>query len=60
MPYITVKTEIDGQEDSISEYMCDWADCPNIAVEVIGVSRSLRMRAVVCAEHAEIIRRRGN
>ena len=44
----------------MSEYLCDWSDCPNVAVEVLGVVRSLRMRAAVCAEHAALIENRRN
>jgi len=60
MPNITIRTVIDGQEETLSEYICDWPDCPNIAVEVLGVARELRMRAAVCAEHAALIGSRGN
>ena len=60
MPQVTIRTTINGQEESLSEYMCDWPDCPNIAVEVLGVVRELRLRAAVCAEHAEHIRKQRN
>ena len=60
MPQVTIRTTIDGHEETLSEYLCDWPDCPNIAVEVIGVVRELRMRAVVCAEHAALLAKRRN
>lgn len=58
MPNVTLRTVVDGREETISEYICDWADCPNVAVEVIGVIRELRLASMVCAEHAALIKRR--
>jgi hypothetical protein len=55
MPAVTIRTVIDGREETLTEYLCDWPDCPNVAVEVIGVVRELRMRAAVCAEHVAFI-----
>jgi hypothetical protein len=52
VPQITLRATVDGSEETITEYICDWPGCPNVAVEVLGVVRSLRLRAVVCAEHA--------
>ncbi len=52
MPNVTIRTVIDGREETLSEYLCDWPDCANVAVEVVGVLRELRMRAAMCAEHA--------
>ena len=59
MPPVTIRTIIDGREEMLSEYLCDWPECPNVAVEVLGVVRDLRMRAAVCAEHAALIANRG-
>ncbi len=58
MPQVTIRTVINGREESLSEYLCDWRDCPNVAVEVVGVVRELRLRAAVCAEHAALFRKR--
>jgi hypothetical protein len=52
MPRVTLRAVINGREESISEYMCDWSDCPNIAVEVVRFVRELRICTVMCAEHA--------
>jgi hypothetical protein len=52
MPQVTIRAIVDGREETLSEYVCDWPDCPNVAVEVVGVVRELRMRAAMCAEHA--------
>ena len=60
MPQVTIRTTIDDHEETLSEYLCDWPDCPNIAVELLGVVRELRIRAAVCAEHAAHIANRGN
>ena len=55
MPQVTIRTTIDGREETLTEYLCDWSDCPNVAVGVLGVVRELRLRAAVCAEHAALI-----
>jgi hypothetical protein len=60
VPNVTIRTEVDGREEILSEYLCDWPDCPNVAVEVLGVVRELRLRAAVCAKHANHIANRGN
>jgi len=52
MPYVTIRTSINGREEMLSEYSCDWPDCPNIAVRVVGVVRELGIRTAMCAEHA--------
>jgi hypothetical protein len=55
MPLITMKTGIstpDGREEVLSEYICDWPDCPNAATQVLGSSRELRLAAAVCDAHA--------
>jgi len=58
VPQVTIKTTVNGREESLSEYLCDWPDCPNVAVEVVGVVRELRIRAVMCAEHAARLARK--
>jgi len=55
VPQVTIRTIVDGREETISEYMCDWSDCPNVAVTVVGVVRELRLRTVLCAEHAALL-----
>jgi len=52
MPQVTLRTIVDGREETISEYICDWPGCPHVAVHVLGVVRELRLRAAMCAEHA--------
>ena len=59
MPQITIRTDIDGREETISEYICDWPDCPQVAVHVVGVVAALRVRAAMCAEHAARFANRG-
>ena len=53
MPQVTIRTVINDREETLSEYICDWPDCPNVAVQVVGVVRELRIRTAMCAEHAE-------
>jgi hypothetical protein len=52
MPRVALRIDVGGQEETLAEYICDWPDCPNVAVEVVGAIRELRRMAVVCAEHA--------
>ena len=58
MPQVTLRTTVDGREESISEFICDWKDCPNVAVEVVAVIRELRAAARMCPEHATRFRQR--
>ncbi|HWB86638.1 MAG TPA: hypothetical protein VG675_21015 [Bryobacteraceae bacterium] len=59
MPQVTIKTTVDGREEAISEYLCDWPDCPNVAVEIVGVVRELGSHTAMCAEHAALLMKRG-
>jgi hypothetical protein len=55
MPVVTIRTGVaatHGGEETISEYLCDFPDCPNVAVHVVGVARELNMSLAMCAEHA--------
>ena len=55
VPQIIIRTghiRQDGQEEVLTEYMCDVPGCPNIAEHVIGVSVELGAAFVVCATHA--------
>jgi hypothetical protein len=58
VPQVTLRTTVDGREETISEYICDWPDCPRVAVHVIGVVRELSLRTAVCEEHAAQIWKR--
>ena len=42
----------------MTEYICDWPDCPNVAEHVIGVVRELHAMSMVCTEHKAIILQR--
>ena len=48
----------EGKEIVLSEYVCDWPDCPNIAEHLVGVAYELRAVVIVCPEHAAMVRRR--
>ena len=59
MPQITIKTgftDKNGKEEVLTEYFCDWPDCTNVAVEVLGFSRDIGVFAAVCEEHAASIK----
>ena len=60
MPEVTIRTIVDGREEVLTEYLCDWPDCPNVAVQVIGIVRELRLRAAMCAEHAARVANRND
>jgi hypothetical protein len=54
VPRVTIKsglTSPEGQEDCMTEYLCDWPDCPNIATEVLGCSKELGISSAVCKKH---------
>jgi hypothetical protein len=55
MPQVTIKTGIagpDGREEELTEYMCDWPGCQNIAEQVLGCIRELGLALAVCQQHA--------
>jgi hypothetical protein len=55
MPSVTIKTGViaaDGHEEVLTEYICDWPGCPNVAEHVVGVVRELRMTSALCSDHA--------
>jgi hypothetical protein len=61
VPQVTLRIVVDGREETMTEYMCDWPDCPDVAVHVVGVVAELRLRAMMCREHAaQLANRRRN
>jgi hypothetical protein len=56
MPSVTLRTTgPDGKEQTLTEYICDWPDCPNVAEHVVGTLVELRAFCAVCTEHARLI-----
>ncbi len=54
MPSVTLRTTgSSGKEETLTEYICDWPDCPNVAEHVVGVLRELRAFSAVCKTHAK-------
>jgi len=54
MPQVTIQTGFsgpDGHEEKLTEYLCDWPDCPNVATHVLGCVRGIGVHAAVCEEH---------
>jgi len=54
MPWITIKTGLaapDGHEEKLTEYLCDYPGCPNVATHMLGSIPALRLIASVCNEH---------
>jgi hypothetical protein len=60
MPRVTLRADesVDGKENAFSEYICDWPDCPNVAMHVVGVARELRAFVAMCADHARMLAER--
>jgi hypothetical protein len=61
MPRVTIRTGFpaaDGSEEVLTEYLCDWPGCPNVAVHSLGCIPEIRAMAVVCEEHVPEPRRR--
>jgi hypothetical protein len=56
MPSVTLRTTgADSKEETLTEYLCDWPGCPNLAKHMLGVIPELRAMAAVCPEHAALI-----
>jgi hypothetical protein len=56
MPKVTYRTgftDANGREEVLSEYVCDWPDCPNLAEHVVGCAKEIGLTIAVCSEHAE-------
>ena len=54
MPWVTIKTGLtapDGQEEKLTEYLCDYSGCSNPATHMLGCIVELRVMAAVCDEH---------
>jgi len=55
MPWVEIKSGLtaqDGHEEKLTEYLCDYPDCPNLATQMLGCVVELRLIAAVCEEHA--------
>jgi hypothetical protein len=55
MPKVAIRTGCmgpDGEEEVLTEYICDWPGCANVAKHVLGYVKELGAAAVVCDDHA--------
>lgn len=55
MPHVKYKTGFigaDGREEELTEYLCDWPGCSNIADHVVGCVKEIALSIALCAEHA--------
>ena len=55
MPQVTIHSGIttrEGHEEKLTEYLCDWPGCPNIATQVVGCVKELGVVSAFCKEHA--------
>jgi hypothetical protein len=60
VPQVTIKTGIagpDGREEQLTEYICDWPGCPNVAEHVIGCVKELGLPLALCQQHATASRK---
>lgn len=58
MPHVKYKTRFiraDGREEELTEYLCDWPGCSNIADHVVGCVKEIALSIALCAEHAATI-----
>ena len=56
MPPVTLRTDTaDNKEVTLTEYLCDMPDCPNVAEHVLGVVKELRVFAAICAPHKQML-----
>jgi hypothetical protein len=59
MCQVTIKTGLtapDGCEEVLTEYLCDYPNCPNFATRLVGCLVELRLMAAVCELHAYQLR----
>jgi hypothetical protein len=45
-----------NQEEVLTEYLCDWPGCANVAVHVLGCVTDIASVGVVCEEHLATIK----
>ena len=57
MPAVTLRTTdpTTSKEETLTEYICDWPDCPNVAEQVVGALAEIRAFCAVCPTHAKLI-----
>jgi len=56
MPSVTLRAiGPDLKEETMTEYICDWPDCPDAAEHIVGVIAGLRAYSAVCKKHAALI-----
>ena len=63
MPHVVIRTGFtrpDGSEETLTTYCCDVPDCPNTAVEVLGVVKELAASFAVCESHALALKKKRN
>jgi hypothetical protein len=63
VPRVTIKTGIvaaNGQEEVLTEYLCDWQGCPSVAEHVVGAVLELATAFVFCREHATLLKKRAS
>jgi hypothetical protein len=59
MCQVTIKTGLtapDGSEEQLTQYLCDYPNCPNFATRMVGCLVELRLMAAVCELHASKLR----
>jgi hypothetical protein len=54
VPRVTIKTGFPTPEgeEILAEYLCDWPECPNVGVHLLGCIPEIRAMAIVCEEHS--------
>jgi hypothetical protein len=55
MPNVSIGSGVvgpDGQEERITEYLCDSPNCPNVATQMVGCVTEIPFCVALCDEHA--------
>jgi hypothetical protein len=61
MPQVTIKTGFltaTNEEEVLTDYLCDWPGCANVAVQCVGLSEEIAWVAAVCEGHLATIKAR--
>jgi hypothetical protein len=54
MPIVIINSGVrdpDGRDEKLTEYLCDWPGCANVATDTLGCVKELGIGYAVCKEH---------
>ena len=50
------RAQVTISEEELTEYLCDYPNCPNFATRIVGRLVELRLMAAVCETHLSMLR----